>query len=501
MAKVSQASYGIATGYTSSSVPVTQPRDPTSSDVGYDVFQTWFNSSTSIFWILTSYTSASGTVLANWQQQSGSLNGLDVDTSSGAGTNPVVADVTGDITLTGAQVTSGTIGANVIRTNSLAASSATIQIQQAGEAAAENTTLNGVCHFDSTHFNLSNGFVTLSGGGPAIDSFIPDSGTSPVVPNASGQVTMSGSGSTTTVGGTNTLTTQLTGLTNHAVLVGAGTTTITKLSVGATGTLLVGATAADPAFATSAEGDFAFTQSSAASATNRKLVVSNADTSSSASNAQLIASVGGTSSGDAHIVWGVGSGRAYSLGPDTSDSSILKLTTAAAATVTPSTGTSLWRMTSSGSRTMGQQPLFEAISSATQANATGGAAGPDVTVIFGTIVEQRGGSNYNNATGAFTVPVAGFYLFNWGLQLTGLDATHTQGASDIYVNGVRRTAFFSGSYASMRNITGLLEINGSGIMQLNVSDLITVHTQVVGAAQTVNIVSGVNTSFSGCLLF
>lgn len=71
-----------------------------------------------------------------------------------------------------------------------------------------------------------------------------------VVPTA-GNINLKGSGSTTTVGSGSNATVELTGLTNHAVLVGAGTTTITKLAVGATGTLLAGATAADPAFTAS----------------------------------------------------------------------------------------------------------------------------------------------------------------------------------------------------------------------------------------------------------
>jgi len=92
--------------------------------------------------------------------------------------------------------------------------------------------------------------LSLVGGGTAIDSFVPDSGTNPIVPTAAGAVTMAGAGSITTVGSLNTLTTQLTGLTNHAVLVGAGTTTITKVGPSATsGAIFVSQGAgSDPAF-------------------------------------------------------------------------------------------------------------------------------------------------------------------------------------------------------------------------------------------------------------
>ena len=96
--------------------------------------------------------------------------------------------------------------------------------------------------------------IALAGGGTAIDSFQPDSGTNPVVPSSSGLVVMAGSGSITTVGGTNTLTTQLTGLTNHSLLVGAGTTTITNLGVATNGQIPIGSAAADPVLSTLTAG-------------------------------------------------------------------------------------------------------------------------------------------------------------------------------------------------------------------------------------------------------
>lgn len=74
------------------------------------------------------------------------------------------------------------------------------------------------------------------------------------VPPTGGNINTLGTGSITIVGvpGTSTLTTQLTGLTNHAVLVGAGTATVTKVGPTATaGQVLQSAgAAADPAFST-----------------------------------------------------------------------------------------------------------------------------------------------------------------------------------------------------------------------------------------------------------
>lgn len=69
-------------------------------------------------------------------------------------------------------------------------------------------------------------------------------------PNA-GNWNIVGSGSITTSGSGSTLTTQLTGLTNHAVLVGAGTTTITKIGPSSTtGQIFQNNAGADPSYST-----------------------------------------------------------------------------------------------------------------------------------------------------------------------------------------------------------------------------------------------------------
>ncbi len=72
-----------------------------------------------------------------------------------------------------------------------------------------------------------------------------------VGPNLSNNINTVGSGSITIVGnpGTNTTTTQLTGLTNHSVLVGAGTDTITKVAPSTSGFVLTSnGASADPSF-------------------------------------------------------------------------------------------------------------------------------------------------------------------------------------------------------------------------------------------------------------
>lgn len=99
--------------------------------------------------------------------------------------------------------------------------------------------------------NVAN-WAPFSGGSVVTETLTGDSGGA-VSPTAN-NINVLGSGSITTVGnpGTSTLTVQLTGLTNHAVQVGAGTTTLTQVSPSATSgvPLISQGAAADPTFGT-----------------------------------------------------------------------------------------------------------------------------------------------------------------------------------------------------------------------------------------------------------
>ena len=77
-----------------------------------------------------------------------------------------------------------------------------------------------------------------------------------VGPDGSKNINTVGAGSITIVGnaGTNTLTTELTGLTNHSLQVGGSGTTLTQLGVASNGQLPIGSTGADPVLATLTAG-------------------------------------------------------------------------------------------------------------------------------------------------------------------------------------------------------------------------------------------------------
>ncbi len=90
------------------------------------------------------------------------IDAINVDASTGPGTDPVVPDGTGQITVTGGQVAATTIGANAVRTNSLAANTYTIEVQRAAGAASSSVNNNGIASFNSGDFNVdANGYVSL----------------------------------------------------------------------------------------------------------------------------------------------------------------------------------------------------------------------------------------------------------------------------------------------------------------------------------------------------
>jgi len=164
-----------------------------------------------------------------------------------------------------------------------------------------------------------------SGGSSFGQTITGDSGGA-LIPTA-GDWNILGSGSTTTSGSGSTLTAQLTGLTNHAVLVGAGTSTITKLAVGATGELLIGVTGADPAFGSSANANFTF--GGANSGATRTFSITNTSDAAS-SQANEVISVGGSLAGDAFTTYTVTGAQSFSQGIDNSDSDLFVLSSSTA---------------------------------------------------------------------------------------------------------------------------------------------------------------------------
>jgi len=121
---------------------------------------------------------------------------IGVDNAAAPGINPVEPTGAGLISVSGAQTAAGSVGANVLRTNSIAINSLQLEVQRSNAVAATDSSHNGVCHFNSADFTLdANGFVSSIGGGfhrfiQVDGAAIP--GVNPVVPTAGGLISVSG---------------------------------------------------------------------------------------------------------------------------------------------------------------------------------------------------------------------------------------------------------------------------------------------------------------------
>ena len=202
--------------------------------------------------------------------QAGSLN------SGGGGGGSSVNTLTGN---TGGAVPATGNNINTVGTGSITIAgnpgTSTLTTQLTG--LTDHNVLIGAGTATITNVSPStSGFVLTSNGVAADPSFQSISSTGAITtitgdsggaesPTA-GNFNILGSGSITTIGSASTETIELTGLTNHNVLVGAGTTTITKVAPSATSgiPLISQGAAADPAFgmavvAGGGTGDSSFT--------------------------------------------------------------------------------------------------------------------------------------------------------------------------------------------------------------------------------------------------
>lgn len=135
--------------------------------------------------------------------------GLTPDAHTAPGTTPVVPNGSGNIILEGGVLFNTGTQANPIRTNSLAANTLDLQIQEAGSNPASSTPNNfGVAQFDGNQFTVTSGFVQLKGGGTtgAILNIPVPLGASPVFPTSSGVLSFTSTGGSVNItGGANTI--------------------------------------------------------------------------------------------------------------------------------------------------------------------------------------------------------------------------------------------------------------------------------------------------------
>ena len=154
--------------------------------------------------------------------------------------------------------------------------------------------------------------------------------------------------------------------------------------------------------------------------------------------------------------------------------------------------------TTNRERTMPLQPAFSATNTVLRSNVTGD--GTAYTVICNNeILDQNG--DYNNATGVFTVPVTGFYLFTASAALEDLAAAHTGGKLNFAINGTEGGSSFRGNLGNMRNTSNEMIISVKTIISLSATNTVQPRLQVAAGTKVVDLASSNLTYFSGALLF
>lgn len=216
--------------------------------------------------------------------------------------------------------------------------------------------------------------------------------------------------------------------------------------------------------------------------------------SSTNAEARIRTTVGVGSAGDPYLTAEINTQRSYCWGIDSSDSETLKMNTNPSTSVSPSTGTNLWNLTTAGENTIPLQPAFMANLETSDANVTGD--GTTFTVGMGNALTERfdQGGDFN-VNGTFTAPVTGKYQLNANIMVQGMTAgTNTMGASIQTSNRTFNLGTQNGCFSGN---------NSSNLHQLadmDTSDTATMRVAMSGGALDVTVFGGdARTNFSGFL--
>ena len=418
-----------------------------------------------------------------------SINGAAIGETITGNTGGALAPTAGNWNILGTSTAAGTTPVQTSGTGS----TLTVQVQKAQAIASTNATNVGLAAFDSTDFAVdANGFVTLNGGG-AGQTITGNTGGA-LSPTA-GNWNILGTGSLTTSGAVSTLTVSLTGLTNHAVLVGAGTATITKVGPSSTqGALFIGnGASADPGYSTVASMDDSIAVFSVSTAINTggpQSALQNTSTTVGATARTIIAvSADGTGS-DAYTLYvaGSGSGNAWEHGLQGSAKHYIFQYSPANSNPYMD-GTTILDLHPNGNVTQPNQYYFSAAVQTTTTNQTGDGTG--YIVIFNQVFNNVG-SGYNGTTGIFTAPDTCTYIFSSVVLVNNLGALHTQGDYNFnFNNGSFFVTPTDLNLAAIRTAVGGDSNNASvgGTMQIALSagDTVKMQLNVNGSTKTVGV--------------
>lgn len=183
---------------------------------------------------------------------------FDIDANTAPGTDPTLPTAGGAVTISGAAVAAHSVP---VETHARAANAFNIEVQvgSAVTGAPGNTDAAGLVQFDDTSFSVdADGYVTLVGGGMAIDSFTTDV-SGPVGPDGAGNVDVTGSSVFSDGSVANTLTLNVQATANTLLYGGGSNTNINELGPLTNGQLVIGSTGVAPVAGSLASADGSIT--------------------------------------------------------------------------------------------------------------------------------------------------------------------------------------------------------------------------------------------------
>lgn len=279
----------------------------------------------------------------------------------------------------------------------------------------------------------------------------------------------------------------------NGVLLGQGTSAITALAVAATGSTLMGNTAADPSFTGSPSFSGSVTAATGLANTTGVVAINSGTSafglSTDASNTTVSIATGAAN-------------KLVTIGSTSGASSLALKTGTADFSLASATGT-IMNALDTGEITYPLQSAFLAnVSAASVADVTGD--GTAYTILFDTVVYDQN-SDYTGGTGTFTAPVTGRYYFDACVYLS----TPVAGGTAAQLSFVSSNRTYRGTTLPTRNaVAGFLGVNNniayliSSFVDMDAADTITVSINSSGGAKTDDIAGGATmaTRFCGNLI-